>query len=165
MIQACFSSICDVFLLSIILRACVRCVFGCISVPHPHICCHTGDAARVGKPAADLFSSTVWDARSSTSYEYPQAVGQFCSKFGLGTSQLQRICRVTPFYATSRHFTPFYAILHQLAVFLRFSTLMFVGLNTPFPAILKTVPPFCDWLLGWCSSVALQLNSRSLFSG
>ena len=62
----------------------------------------------------------------------------------------------TPHPAISRHFTPFFI---NLLFSLVFSTLIFVGLNTPFPAILKTVPPFCVWLLGWCSSVALQLNS------
>jgi hypothetical protein len=154
-----------VFLLSIILRACVRCVFGCISVPHPHICCHTGDAARVGKPAADLFSSTVWDARSSTSYEQPQRSDNFVLNLDWAHhnhGEFDESRHFTPHPAISRHFTQFFINLMFSFVFW---IQIFVGLNTPFPAILKTVPPFCVWLLGWCSSVALQLNSRSLFSG
>ena len=94
------------FLLSIILRACVRCVFGCISVPHPHICCHTGDAARVGKPAADLFSSTVWHARSSTSYEYPQRSDNFVLNLDWAHHNYGE-------FDESRHFTPHPAILRH----------------------------------------------------
>ena len=71
---------------------CVR-ASGLLQFTHPHICCHTGDAARVGKPAADLFFSTVWCARSLTSFEYPPAVRQFRFAFASFTSQL----RLPPF--------------------------------------------------------------------
>ena len=66
---------------------CVR-ASGLLQFTHPHICCHMGNAAHVGKLAADLFFSTVWCARSLTSFEYPPAVRQFRFSFALFTSQL-----------------------------------------------------------------------------
>ena len=62
---------------------CVR-ASGLLQFTHPHICCHIGNTARVGKPAADLFFSTVWCA----SFEYPPAVRQFRFAFALFTTQL-----------------------------------------------------------------------------
>ena len=80
----------------------------------PHICCHTGDAARVGKLAADLFFSTLWDPRSCTSYEYHRVVGQIfllnldCARHNYGECD------------ELRHFTPHPAISRHIAVRPRF---------------------------------------------
>ena len=40
----------------------------------PHILSHAGDAARVGKPALDLFFSTCWYTRTGFNLEYAPAV-------------------------------------------------------------------------------------------
>ena len=66
---------------------CVR-ASGLLQFTQPNICCHTGDAARVGKPAADFFS-TVWLLRSLTSSEYRPAVRLFRVDLVWCTSQLQ----------------------------------------------------------------------------
>ena len=43
----------------------------------PHIISHCGDAARVGKPAQELYFGTCWDHQNYVSYEFAPAVSNF----------------------------------------------------------------------------------------
>jgi hypothetical protein len=88
---------------------------GLFSFTQPHIYSHSGDAARIGKPALDLYFSTVWDHRAKFSFEYPPAVCicsfsilADCFSFDFGALR-----RFASFCVLLRPFAPFCVVLRR----------------------------------------------------
>ena len=138
---------------------CVR-ASGLLQFTHPHICCHIGNAARVGKPAADLFFSTVvcgvaHELRGSPSGQ----TNSICFCFVYITITLTATLTSQSIPAIFHKFPPFPPLFTKYVFLPRIFAVIFFGLTRHFatpagycPVILRIVVGLLQF---WCSLASL----------